>query len=107
MADYSNDALASAFPILFPFGFSGMPGNKALREREKREAENKKTELHVGGNLKCSCKSVLKRLLRQSSPGFHGALFNLIAENMLMKDIIFQKGRMFCETRHSKYSKMC
>ena len=30
LQDYEKDVIAQAFPLLFPFGYSGLPGDRAL-----------------------------------------------------------------------------
>ena len=94
--DYKDDALAKAFPLLFPYGYSGLNGDKALLARERK----------TGKMIKRAKKDVLRKYLQHGKPNFHTPLFNLIVENLIMKEKVFDKSRMFCNVRQSEYSAM-
>ena len=99
IADYKDDAIALAFPSLFPYGYTGLVGDPALSRRRAKISEKarSKTRHQV---------DVLKKLLRHRNPAFHGPMFNLIVENIIMKNIIFEKSRIVCNTRFSETTKM-
>ena len=96
MEDYKDDALAKAFPLLFPYGYSGLQGDKALTMREKK----------IGKKIKRNKTDVLRKYLQHRKPSFHTPLFNLIVENLIMKEKIFDQTRMYCNVRQSEYSTM-
>jgi len=93
VADYAGEALAKAFPLVFPFGHSGCAEDPAIA---KLIALRKKKRCFVR-----SRKHVLQKYLLHRKPSCHGALFNLIVGNILMKDKVFHSVRIQANYRHS------
>jgi hypothetical protein len=48
------------------------------------------------------CNRVFKKLLRHRKPCFHEALFNLIVENLTMKDTIFKQTQVQCNMKSTE-----
>ena len=106
IADYKDDAIVLAFPSLFPYGYSGLPGDPSLEARRAKVGEKRKPKTRRQVD-------VLRKLLRHGNPGFHGPMFNLIVKNIIMKETIFEKTKIMCNSRYSemikygkKYGKM-
>lgn len=86
--DYEKDVIAQAFPLQFPFGFSGLPGDKA---------HDKMLEIHGPKPfLSRTREGVLRKLLQHRKACFHSPHFNLVVENIIMKQIIFESARLNC-----------
>jgi hypothetical protein len=96
LADYKDDTIADAFPLLFPFGFTGLAEDPAVIELSKT---NKK-------HLARDRFSVLRKYLQHRKPAFHGPMFNLIVENLIMKQKIFEKTKMYCNVKSVDQSTM-
>ena len=97
--NYKDDTIALAFPSLFPYGYTGLQGDPSLARRQQK----------LGGGQKLKRRKqvdVLRKLLRHRNPGFHGPLFNLIVENIIMKERIFEKSQIFCSARYSETVRM-
>ena len=99
LADYEGDTIAQAFPLLFPYGHSGLPDDKAVEEMSKKLSRNKK---HMSRNRL----AILRKFLQHGNRNFHIPLFNLIVENLIMKESIFQSTRMYCNIQANQESKM-
>ena len=84
LADYKGDSIAQAFPLLFPYGHSGLPGDAAIDKMKTAKAR------HLNKAAKRDRVSVLRKYLRHRQPNFHGPKFNLIVANLIMKETIFQ-----------------
>jgi hypothetical protein len=96
MADYKDDTIADAFPKLFPFGYTGLPEDPCvvkLKESNKQLLKRKRLD-------------VLRKYLQHRNPYFHAPVFNLIVENLIMKESIFEKTRMFCSVKCSDNTAM-
>ena len=91
--DYNGDNIAQAFPLLFPYGHSGLPEDPAV-EAMKKFPRNKR---HMARQRL----DVLRKYLQHSKPAFHTSMFNLITENVIMKEQIFKSTRINCNMRHS------
>lgn len=98
VADYQGDTIAQAFPVLFPYGFSGLPEDPAVVKASEGKGKKK--------HLKRNRLSVLKHYLRHRRSGFHGAMFNLIVQNCLMKETIFTTARIRANMKCSDGSSM-
>jgi hypothetical protein len=90
--DYIDDTLGDAFPLQFPFGYTGLKGDPAVTEL-------KETSIRKRLN-------VFKKLLRNRKPCFHYPLFNLIVENLIMRDKIFLHTKIECNIKNSETSSM-
>jgi hypothetical protein len=90
--DYLDDTLGDAFPLQFPFGHTGLKGDPAVTELKPIPIRNRL--------------NVFRKLLRHRKPCFHHPLFNLIVENLIMKDTIFLQTQMFCNTKSSETTTM-
>lgn len=82
LPDYDGTGLARAFPLLFPYGHSGLPGDPAIESLKK--VFGIKTVLDRKQN------DVLRKYLQHGNRAFHCALFILIVFNVLMKEVIFR-----------------
>ena len=91
LQDYEKDVIAQAFPLLFPFGYSGLPGDRA---HEKMITTQGKTKLLHRTRL-----DVLRKLLQHRKSGFHCPEFNLIVENIIMKQTIFESAQLNCNVK--------
>ncbi len=98
LADYKGDNIAQAFPKLFPYGFSGLPEDIAVQALMKQSGWSR----HMSRNKF----AVLRKYLQHRKPGFHEAKFNLIVENLIMKETIFASTRMYCNTMRSQQLSM-
>jgi hypothetical protein len=90
--DYKGDTLADAFPLQFPFGFTGLaedPVNANDKNRKKRYRGD-----------------VFRKYLMHRKPAFHTAMFILIIDNMLLKDKIFLQSKIQCNIKHSEYCRL-
>jgi hypothetical protein len=96
LADYSGDTIAQAFPLQFPYGYSGLPEDPAVLKLKARNSSRTKRDRL----------SVLRKYLQHRNPSFHGAEFNLIVENMIMKESIFNSTKMYCNVKQSDNSQM-
>jgi hypothetical protein len=90
--DYLDDTLGDAFPLQFPYGHTGMKGDPAVTAMKKKP-KRKRID-------------VFRKLLRHRKPSFHYPLFNLIIENLIMKDTIFLQTQIFCNIKSSETATM-
>ena len=81
VADYTGETLAKAFSLVFPFGHAGCMEDPAIAKLK----DVRKSKQH----FRRSRKHVIQKYLRHRKPSCHGALFNLIVTNILMKQNIF------------------
>jgi hypothetical protein len=93
VADYTGEALAKAFPLVFPFGHSGCAEDPAIA---KLIALRKQKRYFFRSREK-----VLQKYLLHRKPTCHGALFNLIVGNILMKNKVFNSVRLQANYRHT------
>jgi len=91
LADCSDETLALAFPLQFPCGFTGLPGDKAVQFLSKEEGQKK--------HLSRGRKEVFRKLLQHSKPSFHASTFNLIVQNMMMKEDMSASTKMHCNVK--------
>ena len=96
MADYHDDTIADAFPLQFPFGFTGLPHDKAVKQLQARAYKHKLL----------ARKDTILKFLTHRKPSFHGAMFNLVMNNILLKEQIFSKTRLYCNLKSSDNSSM-
>jgi hypothetical protein len=80
--DYAGQALAKAFPRIFPYGYSGLDGDPAVANIEEKKNWKKL--------IKNEPQYILQKYLTHRKASFHGALFNLIVSNILMKQRVFK-----------------
>ncbi len=85
---YTGDA----FPIQFPYGRTGLKGDPAITELKEKPVRKQI--------------NVFRKLLWHRKPCFHYPLFNLIVENLIMKDTIFLQTKMFCNVKSSATTAM-
>jgi hypothetical protein len=85
--DYDDESIGDAFPLQFPFGHTGLQTDPAVLELKEKRIRKRN--------------QVFRKLLRHRKPCFHGSLFNLIVENLIMKDTIFLQTRMQCNMKSS------
>jgi hypothetical protein len=85
--DYINDTLGNAFPLQFPYGHTGLRGDPAVDELKEKKFRRRI--------------DVFRKLLRHRKPSFHYPLFNLIVENMIMRDKIFLQTQITCNAKNS------
>ena len=90
--DYNDDTLGDAFPLQFPYGHTGLQGDPAVTELKEKPIRKRI--------------NVFRKLLRHRKPCFHYPLFNLIVENLIMKDTIFLQTKMFCNVKSSATTAM-
>ena len=99
LADYQGDTIAQAFPLLFPYGHSGLPDDRAVVKMGK--------ELHsYSRHIKRQRLDVLRKYLQHRQQNFHSPMYNLIVENLIMKETIFQSSKMFCNTKRADSTSM-
>lgn len=99
LIDYHGDSIAKAFPLQFPYGHSGLEEDPAVR-RMAEIFKGHKTR------MKREKLTVLRKFLQNSKPSFHSAQFNLIVENLILKEEIFQSARIFCNVKNADGSRM-
>jgi len=98
LEDYKGQTIAEAFPLQFPYGHSGLkedPGVMAMKESSLLSSKGSRNRLDV-----------LRKYLSHRNPYFHGPKFNLIVENLIMKEQIFQSTRMHCTVQSSDGASM-
>ena len=98
LPDYQDDTLALAFPLQFPFGHTGLPGDPAVKKLSKREGWKRHMSRNQG--------DVLRKLLCHQKPEFHMAMFNLIVHSVLMKATVFKSTKIFCNAKGSDGKEM-
>lgn len=96
--DYKDDTLALAFPLQFPYGFTGLPADPAVIKLSKLKGKR--------NLLSRNCMGVYQKYLQHRKTCFHSAMFNLIVENLIMKQSIFNSTRMYCNIKCSNGSTM-
>jgi hypothetical protein len=84
--DYVDDTLGDAFPLQFPYGHMGLKGDPAVTELNTKI---KRKQINVFRKLR-----------------FHFPLFNLIVQNLIMKDTIFLQTKILCNMKCSDTSTM-
>jgi hypothetical protein len=87
-----TDTLGDAFPFHFPYGHTGLNGDPAVTELKEKPIQKQI--------------NVFRKLLWHRKPCFHYPLFNLIVENLIMKDTIFLQTKMFCNVKSSATTAM-
>ena len=92
IADYKDDTLADAFPLQFPFGFTGLAEDPVNIQTSRAKGRYRN--------------DVLRKYLMHRNPDFHTAMFILIVDNILLKAKIFQQGKIQCNSTSNEYSKM-
>ena len=90
--DYIVDTFGDAFPLQFRYGYTGLKGDPAATELNEKPIRKRL--------------NVFKKLLRNRKPCFHYPLFNLIVENLIMKDKIFRQTQICCNIKSSETSLM-
>jgi hypothetical protein len=90
--DHIDDTLGNAFPLQFPYGHTALRGDPAV------------TELNVKPVRKRI--DVFRKLLRHRKSCFHYPLFNLIVENLIMRDKIFLQTKIFCNIKNADTTTM-
>ncbi len=98
MKDYTGDVFAQAFPLLFPYGHSGMPEDKAVVALADRKGNKLQMAREKSG--------VIRKYMQHSLPGFHEGRFTLIAENTLLREAIFRSTSMKCNARRADQTRM-
>ena len=93
LADYNGSTIAQAFPLLFPYGHSGFQEDPAVQTMASQKNKKK--------HMKRNQLSVIRKYLRHRKPAFHEPKFNLISENIIMKQTIFQSAQMYCNVSRS------
>jgi hypothetical protein len=104
LVDYKDEIIADSFPLLFPFGYTGLSVDEAIQKYNK---ENEKSPIIR------KRKDVFRGYLLHQKPAMHEPIFNLILSNLLMKETIFQQTQIRCNIRSwddtqmgTKYGKM-
>jgi hypothetical protein len=90
--DYIHETLGDAFPLQFPYGHTGLQGDPAVTQLVK-QPKRKRID-------------VFRKLLRHRKSSFHYPLFNLIVENLIMRDTIFLKTKILCNIKTSETTSM-
>ena len=98
LADYEGDTIAQAFPLHFPYGHTGLAEDQAMEKMKKLP----KNQRYMSRNRL----GVMQKFLQHRNPVFHSPRFNLIVENLIMKEQIFQSTCVYCSVKHSDGSSM-
>ena len=98
LVDYKGDAIAQAFPLLFPYGHSGLEEDAAVKMMSQRRGYRKQM-----GRKRLD---VFRKYLQHRKQGFHSAMFNLITENMILRETVYQSVVMKCNTKRSETQRM-
>jgi hypothetical protein len=94
LPDFKDDtADASASFSIWFHGFAEMCVIELRKIHKKKHLDRDRLE-------------VLRKLLQHRIPEFHSAMFNLIVENLVMKETIFKKAQIFCNVKSSDQSSM-
>ena len=96
IADYEKNTIADAFPLQFPFGFTGLA--------EDDDAVN--TRVQNKNKTRLEKQDVITKYLTHRKPAFHSPMFNLVMENMIMKEQIFKNTKMHCNVKCSDNTTM-
>ena len=99
LADYEDDTIADAFPLQFPFGFTGLPDDPVVKKMRGKNSKNRK-------HFSRERKTVILKYLTHRKATFHRPMFNLVMDNVLMKETIFLKTKIFCNVKCSDNSTM-
>ena len=89
--DYKDSTIADAFPLQFPYGITCLPKDPFMEPiyGKKRKTKRYKRDRY----------QVFRKFLQHRNPNFHKPLFNLVIENIIMKETIFQKAQMYCNCK--------
>ena len=98
LADYEGENVAQAFPLQFPYGHSGLPKTKAVEALAQRKGNAK--------HMKRDRLGVLRKYLKHRRIAFHDADFNLVVENLIMKQTVFHSAKLHCNTSKSELETM-
>ena len=93
LQDYKDETIADAFPLLFPYGYTGFLTDPAVKMLQNRTGAR-----HISRQRLV----VLRKYLQHRNPAFHGAMFNLIVENLIMKETIFLQAKIQCNVKQSE-----
>ena len=96
LADYNDGTIADGFILQFPFGFTGLSEDPSAVETRKLNQH----KTHIPR------KDVILKYFTHRKPEFHSAMFNLIMENIIMKEQIFLSAKIFCNVKRSVQSSM-
>jgi hypothetical protein len=90
--DYDDDTIGDAFPLQFPYGHTGLRTDPAVIELKEKPIRKRN--------------QVFRKLLRHRKPCFHAPLFNLVVENLIMKDAVFLQTQIKCNMKSSETTSM-
>jgi hypothetical protein len=79
--EYKGNTFPRAFPLCFPYGYSGLEEDPAVVKLSMRKGFKK--------HMKRNRMGVLMKYLQHRKPSFHGPMINLIIANTLMKQNVF------------------
>ena len=98
IVDYRGDNITQAFPLLFPYGHSGLQEDPAVVKMSK----TKNMKVYLGRNRL----NTFRKYLRHRKPEFHGGVFNLIVENVILRETIYNTVRIKCNSRKNETQRM-
>ena len=90
--DHNGETLAKAFPLLFPYGYSGFAEDPSVKILSRNRTKTQ---------MKRDLTSVIRKYLLHRKPECHMPTFVLVVNNVLMKQEIFESARIMCNCRKS------
>ena len=96
--EYESENFVKSLLLQFPYGHSSLSDDKAVISMSKVE---RKKRYMTRNKI-----TVLKDLLRNQKPEMQLPEFQLIINNIIMKDNVFQKSRILASTRKSEGKRM-
>ena len=91
--DHYGSTVVQAFPKIFPYGYSGFEDDPAVIKLS--DEKNRKTLMK-----RDFCDTIRKYLLHRNLE-FHSPRFNLIANNLLMKQNVFKSAKIYCNCKRA------
>ncbi|GKY95155.1 hypothetical protein MPSEU_000479100 [Mayamaea pseudoterrestris] len=91
--DFAGDTIADAFVLQFPYGFTGLADDPAVLKLKKR-----KSNTRYCGRKRID---VYKKYLRHRKSVFHGPMFVLVIENLILKEAIFKSVVIQCNIKQT------
>ena len=93
LMDHYGSSVVQAFPFIFPYGHSGFEDDLAVVSL----ANIPRQKDHMKRNFEL----VIHKFLLHRKTEFHAPKFNLIANNLLMKQTIFKSAKVHCNCKRA------
>jgi len=93
MMDHYGSTIVQAFPKIFPYGHSGFEDDPAVIELSEQTGRKTYMKRDFGNTI--------RKLLLHRNVEFQSPRFNLIANNLLMKQSVFQSAKIYCNCKRA------